>query len=59
MSSPIPRADYHMAAIVDEGIAIAERSGFGEGYVYMRDHKVPLAVMLRVLSSPEQRRQRK
>ncbi|WP_165873581.1 hypothetical protein [Parasulfuritortus cantonensis] len=54
----IPRTDHQTAAFVDQGIAIAEQEGFGQGYVFMRDHNVPLTVVLRVLSEPEQRRQR-
>lgn len=59
MAMTIPRTNHQMAAIVDQGIAIAEQEGFGQGYVFMRDHNVPLAVVLRVLSEPEQRRKAK
>lgn len=59
MATTFPRTNHHMAAIVDQGIAIAEQSGFGQGYVFMRDNNVPLAVVLRVLSEPEHRRQLK
>ncbi|NTV94500.1 MAG: hypothetical protein HGA75_03685 [Thiobacillus sp.] len=52
----IPRSNHEMAAIVDQGILLAEQSGYSDGYLFMRENNVPVDVALRVLAFPDQRR---
>lgn len=56
MALMIPRSNHGLAAIVDQGIVIAEQFGLGMGGRFMRKHNVPLDIALRVLASPSQRR---
>jgi hypothetical protein len=56
MVMTIPRSNHAMAQIVDQGIALAEQYGYGQGYAYMRENDVPIEVALRVLTYPEMRR---
>lgn len=52
----LPRSNHALAAIVDQGIVIAQQFGKVKGGLYMRRHQVPFDVALRVLSHPDQRR---
>lgn len=56
MPMTIPRSNHEMAAIVDQGILLAEQSGYSDGYLFMRENNVPVDVALRVLAFPDQRR---
>ena len=50
------RHDFLTAALIDHGLAVQGIAGPSAAYLYLAERRIPLAIIKRVMSSPQTRR---
>lgn len=51
------RTDVHTAAAIEHGLAVQGIAGPSAAYHYMMQHRIPVAIIRRVMACPRERRQ--